>query len=79
MNPKGNPQSHYINNNYFNQRSEQNDEQIYEVGSLGGEISAELGFKDLASAKDYVEQYKGNTEELSEEGSEHEELESTSS
>lgn len=79
MNPNDNSKSHFINNNYFNERSEQADEQIHERGSLGGEISAELGFKDLASAKDYVDQYKGSEDELAQDNSENEENEITSS
>ncbi len=52
-------QSHYISNNYFKPRSEheENQEQhINEKGSLGGEITAEIGFRDLASAREYLEQ-----------------------
>ena len=41
--------SHYLKNNYYRERRS---------GSLGGEISSELGFLDLEAAVEYAEQFK---------------------
>jgi hypothetical protein len=51
--------SPFISNNYFAERSiENNNEADSDTqGILGGEISADLGFGNLAAAKEYAEQY----------------------
>lgn len=52
--------SHFISNNYFSERSENkvDAENEHNQGVLGGEVLSDLGFGNLAAAKEYAEKYE---------------------